>query len=138
VLRALLARRRPYLRATQIAVQVGQYVAIGMGVLGFLSLFMPLLSPMLLPIGIFVYFAAKTELARVAFEDSVTRGGSVLDPLTAMLFPETIQQKQQPYGETGDPEPRVMSWSFRLPRSTGRPTRRGGHGRVIDIRQDES
>ena len=135
VLRALLARTRPYLRATQIAAQVGQYVAIGLGVLGFLSLFMPLFSPMLIFIGIFVYFAAKTELARVALEDAAERGRIAMDPLTALLFPES---RQGCGGFAGDASPHVHTWTFRVPRNTPPPRRESGHGRIIDIRPDES
>lgn len=57
LLRAFLARKRPYLDATRIAVEVGRLVAILLGVAGFL-----LGHPMLVFIAIFIYFAAKAEL----------------------------------------------------------------------------
>lgn len=58
VLRAGLAKRMSYGRATQIAAKVGQASAIG---LGFLSL-LGFGSPMLMLIAVFIFFAARAEL----------------------------------------------------------------------------
>ncbi len=55
VLRAGLAMRMDYLRATGIAAKVGQYAAIGFGILGLIY------NPMLLLIAGFVYLAARQE-----------------------------------------------------------------------------
>lgn len=55
VLRALLATRMPWARATQIAATIGQGLAF---VLGFIGL---LYNPLLIFIGIFVYLAAAAE-----------------------------------------------------------------------------
>jgi stage IV sporulation protein FB len=60
VLRALLASRLGYVRATEIAAMIGQGVAL---VLGFLGLFG---NPLLLFIAIFVYLAASSEAHLVA------------------------------------------------------------------------
>ena len=57
ILRALLATRLPYLKATRIAVTVGQVTA-GLLALGALTLF----QPMMLAIAIFIFFAARAEL----------------------------------------------------------------------------
>lgn len=126
ILRALLARRRSYFRATKIAVDVGRNVAIGMGVLGFLSIFMPLASPMLLPISIFIYFAAKAELARVALEERLGHA----DPLTSFFFPDagTLSGRGTTFRR---PEaPRVFTWTFRNEAPTSTPR---GNGRIIDL-----
>ena len=55
VLRALLATRLGYLRATEIAASIGQFVAFGLGFLGLFG------NPMLIFIAIFVYLAASSE-----------------------------------------------------------------------------
>jgi len=60
VLRALLANRLGFLRATEIAAFIGQGVAFA---LGFIGLFY---NPMLIFIAIFVYLAAAAEAHMVA------------------------------------------------------------------------
>jgi Zn-dependent protease/CBS domain-containing protein len=60
VLRALLASRLGYVRATEIAAMIGQWTAFG---LGFLGLFY---NPMLIFIAIFVYLAAASEAQMVS------------------------------------------------------------------------
>jgi Zn-dependent protease len=60
VLRALLAMRLPYERATRLAASVGQLMAIGFGLFG-LSKGMP----MLLLIALFVWIGAEAEAAQV-------------------------------------------------------------------------
>ncbi|BBF94741.1 site-2 protease family protein [Blastochloris tepida] len=67
VLRALLASRMGYARATATAASVGQGVAY---LLGFLGLFF---NPLLIFIAIFVYLAATAEAQDVALRDA-TRG----------------------------------------------------------------
>lgn len=56
VLRALLAQRLEYVRATRIAARIGQ----GMAVLFLLSSY-PLGNPMLALIGVFIFFGARNE-----------------------------------------------------------------------------
>ncbi|MCB9926027.1 MAG: site-2 protease family protein [Planctomycetaceae bacterium] len=75
VLRAFLAMRRPYLRATEIAVRVGQFVAILLGILGLKS------GGTLIFIAIFVYLAAQAELA-MAKRQEVLDASSVIDAVT--------------------------------------------------------
>ena len=60
VLRAILANRLGYVRATEIAASVGQVVAFGLGFLGLFG------NPLLIFIAIFVYLAASSEAQLVA------------------------------------------------------------------------
>jgi Zn-dependent protease len=57
VLRAFMAMRLPYLRATEIAVRVGQTVAVVLGLVGLFS------GGTLLFVAFFVFVAAQAELA---------------------------------------------------------------------------
>ena len=75
VLRALLASRLGYVRATEIAAMIGQGVAF---VLGFLGLFG---NPLLIFIAIFVYLAASAEAHLVA-----TRAMAHGVPVTAAML----------------------------------------------------
>jgi Zn-dependent protease len=61
VLRALLARKRPYATATRIAARIGTGFAVLFAVVGVLSF-----SPMLLLLAVFVYGAASSESRTVA------------------------------------------------------------------------
>lgn len=60
VLRALLASRMGYLRATKIAAAIGQTVAFALGLVGLMY------NPLLIFIAIFVYLAASSEAHMVA------------------------------------------------------------------------
>ncbi len=75
VLRALLAARMGYVRATEVAAAVGQFAAF---VLGFLGLFG---NPLLIFIAIFVYLAAASEAHVVAIR-AISRGV----PVTAAMM----------------------------------------------------
>jgi stage IV sporulation protein FB len=74
VLRALLALRTSYTRATQIAAGIGQFIAVAFGVLGLLS------NPMLILIALFIYFGAASEatLAQVRAVSSGLRVDAVM------------------------------------------------------------
>jgi Zn-dependent protease/CBS domain-containing protein len=74
VLRALLALRTPYTRATHIAAGIGQFIAVVFGVLGLLS------NPMLILIALFIYFGAASEatLAQVRAVSSGLRVDAVM------------------------------------------------------------
>ena len=61
VLRALLALRMPYLRATEIAAGIGQALAIVLGIIGFSAGGMH----MLMFVALFVFLAARSEVQMV-------------------------------------------------------------------------
>jgi Zn-dependent protease/CBS domain-containing protein len=63
VLRALLATRLPYVRATQIAAAVGQILAFGLGFLGLFT------NPFLVFIALFVWIGAAQESSAVEVRD---------------------------------------------------------------------
>jgi Zn-dependent protease/predicted transcriptional regulator len=63
VLRALLATRLPYVRATQIAAAVGQLLAFGLGFLGLFT------NPFLVFIALFVWIGAAQEASQVEMRD---------------------------------------------------------------------
>jgi stage IV sporulation protein FB len=67
VLRAALASRLGYVRATEIAASIGQFVAFALGFIGLMY------SPILIFIAIFVYLAASSEAHMVALR-AVSRG----------------------------------------------------------------
>lgn len=68
VLRALLARRLDYARATRIAARVGQGIAVVLGISGLFVLG----NPMLLLVALFVFFGARAEAGAVQVTDSLT------------------------------------------------------------------
>lgn len=85
VLRALLASRLPYARATQIAANVGQGMAVLFGLIGVMTI-----NPVLIFIGVFVYFGAQQE-SQQALMRSFTRGLPVRQAMLtrfATLSPE--------------------------------------------------
>jgi Zn-dependent protease/CBS domain-containing protein len=75
VLRALLAARLGYVRATKVAAFIGQGVAFALGVIGVFS------NPMLIFIAIFVYLAASSEAHAVALR-AMSRGLPVSAAMT--------------------------------------------------------
>src|SRR4051812_2313874 len=68
VLRALLARRLDYARATSIAARVGQVIAVLLGLLGVTVLG----NPMMILVALFVFFGARTEASVVQVTDSLS------------------------------------------------------------------
>lgn len=86
VLRALLARTRPYARATQLAAAVGKIFAVGLGLFGLFSF-----NLILLAIAFFIYMGASSEAQQVvlkaAFEDVV-----VQDVMTPASEIPTVQE----------------------------------------------
>jgi Zn-dependent protease len=76
VLRALLARNRPYASATRIAGRVGVIFAILFAVVGVLAF-----NPLLLLLALFVYGAATTE-SRTVIIDDLLEGVTVGDVMT--------------------------------------------------------
>src|SRR5215471_17461356 len=77
VLRALLATRLGYVRATEIAAFIGQGVAFALGFIGLFN------NPMLIFIAIFVYLAASSEAHLVAIR-AMSRGV----PVSAAMMPQ--------------------------------------------------
>jgi Zn-dependent protease len=69
VLRALLAMRLNYLKATKIAARTGQVFAAGFVFVGLGW------NPMLIFIGLFVFTAARQELNDVIFREQIERDG---------------------------------------------------------------
>ena len=67
VFRALLATRLGYVRATEIAAMIGQFVAFALGFIGLMY------NPLLIFIAIFVYLAASSEAHMVALR-AASRG----------------------------------------------------------------
>jgi Zn-dependent protease len=84
VLRAALASRLGFVRATEIAASIGQFVAFGLGFLGLFG------NPILIFIAIFVYLAAAAEAQLVAVR-AMSRGvpvGAAMMTQFATLTPE--------------------------------------------------
>src|SRR5262249_54918634 len=84
VLRALLASRLGFLRATEIAAAIGQWVAFALGFFGLLY------NPLLIFIAIFVYIAGASEAHSVALR-AMSRGipvGSAMMTQFATLTPQ--------------------------------------------------
>ncbi len=86
VLRALLARNRPYAEATQIAAGVGKFMAVLMAVFAVFAF-----APLLLLIAMFVYIAAGAESRTTVLRD-VLRGLTVRELMSSdvrTVTPET-------------------------------------------------
>ena len=71
ILRALLALKLPYLKATHIAVRVGQLVGAGFILLAVLGIWGGIISAL---IGLMVLVLAQVELLRVRAEEALKRG----------------------------------------------------------------
>jgi len=85
VLRALLARRRPYARATKIAAEVGKFFAI---VLGLLALFA--FNLFLVAIAFFIYVGAASEAQMTAMR-AAFEGVQVRDVMTPADRVEAVE-----------------------------------------------
>ena len=89
VLRAALASRLGYVRATEIAATIGQFVAFGLGFLGLFG------NPLLIFIAIFVYLAAASEAQLVAVR-AMSRGvpvGAAMMTQFATLSPDASDRR---------------------------------------------
>ncbi|MFB6135788.1 MAG: CBS domain-containing protein [Halobacteriaceae archaeon] len=83
VLRALLARNRPFAQATQIAAEVGKLFAIVLGIVGvFANLFLVLIA-------FFIYIGASGEAQRTVM-NAAFQGVSVRDIMTPASEVETV------------------------------------------------
>jgi Zn-dependent protease/CBS domain-containing protein len=86
VLRALLARSRPYARATEIAAEVGKGFAILMGLFGLLSF-----NFLLAGLALFVYAGAAAESQRVTL-GAAFEGVTVADVMTPAEELDTVTE----------------------------------------------
>jgi Zn-dependent protease len=118
VLRALLAMKLPYAKATRAAATIGQLMAIAFGLFGLMNG-----APLLLFIALFVWIGAEAEAVRVA-ERAALKGVSVRDAMltnfqvlhadetlgrAAGLLLSGAQQDFPVEGGDGDGEPRVLT-----------------------------
>ena len=71
VLRALLATRLPYAKATNVAAWIGQSLAFAGGLIGFI-----LPAPILILIAFFVFFAASAEASAAKTQEQLCHGAS--------------------------------------------------------------
>jgi Zn-dependent protease len=76
VLRALLARNRPYVRATRQAAAVGKGFAVLLGIVGLLGF-----NPILLAVALFVYIAATSETRQMLL-DAAFEGVDITEVMT--------------------------------------------------------
>jgi len=117
VLRALLAARMGYVRATEIAASIGQGVAFA---LGFIGLFY---NPLLIFIAIFVYLAAASEAHMVAIR-AMSRGVPVSSAMMtqyATLTPDApVEEAVQTLLRTSQNEFPVIDAAGRLVGVLGR------------------
>ncbi len=101
VLRAALASRLGYVRATEISASIGQFVAFALGFIGLLY------NPILIFIAIFVYLAASSEAHMVALR-AASRGVPVSHAMMThfeMLTPEGhLDEAVQTLLQTGQGE----------------------------------
>jgi Zn-dependent protease/CBS domain-containing protein len=84
VLRALLATRFAFGRATELAAMVGQGFAVLFGILGIFT------NPMLIVIAVFVFLAASAEAGHAQLRD-VSRGALVSDAMITKFHSLTTQ-----------------------------------------------
>jgi Zn-dependent protease/CBS domain-containing protein len=121
VLRALLATRTGYVRATEIAAFIGQGVAFALGFIGLFS------NPMLIFIAIFVYLAASSEAHLVAIR-AMSRGVPVSAAMMtqfATLTPEAhVDEAVQTLLRTSQTE-------FPVVDAAGKPIGLLGRGNLI-------
>ncbi len=76
ILRAFLARNRPYARATEMAAEVGKFFAVLLGLFGLFSF-----NIIMIGVAFFVYIAASTE-ARQVMMKAALEGVTVADVMT--------------------------------------------------------
>ncbi|WP_435319747.1 CBS domain-containing protein [Haloarchaeobius sp. TZWSO28] len=88
VLRALLARRRPYARATQIAAEVGKLFALLLGLFGLFTF-----QILLIGIAFFVYIGASSEAQQVVMK-AAFQNVTVRDIMTPWDRLNTIEREE--------------------------------------------
>jgi Zn-dependent protease/CBS domain-containing protein len=110
VLRALLAIRLGFTRATEIAASIGQWVAFALGFIGLFT------NPMLIFIAIFVYLAAASEAQLVAVR-AMSRGVPVA---SAMMTQYAALAPDAPIEEAINALLRTSQTEFPVVDATGR------------------
>jgi stage IV sporulation protein FB len=121
VLRAALAARLGYVRATEIAATIGQWVAFGLGFLGLFG------NPLLIFIAIFVYLAAASEARLVALR-AMSRGVPVSE---AMMTQFATLTTDAPIEEAVETLIRTSQSEFPVIDGTGKPVGVLGRGDLI-------
>ena len=121
VLRALLALRLGFVRATAIAAAIGQGVAFALGFIGLLY------NPILIFIAIFVYLAAASEAHSVALR-SMSRGVPVS---TAMMTQYATLRPQAHVDEAVQTLLRTNQSEFPVVDGAGKPVGFLGRGDLI-------
>jgi len=121
VLRALLASRLGFLRATEIAASVGQGVAFALGFIGLLY------NPILIFIAIFVYLAAASEAHSVALR-AMSRGVPVS---AAMMTQYATLTPQAHVDEAVETLLRTNQSEFPVVDGAGKPVGLLGRGDLI-------
>ena len=121
VLRALLATRLGYVRATEIAAFIGQGVAFALGFIGLFA------NPMLIFIAIFVYLAASSEAHLVAIR-AMSRGVPVS---TAMMTQFTTLMPTAHVDEAVQTLLRTSQGEFPVVDDAGKPVGMLGRGDLI-------
>lgn len=111
ILRALLATRLGFVRATEIAAYVGQGFAFALGFVGLFS------NPMLIFIAVFVYLAASSEAHMVAMRQ-MSRGVPVS---TAMMTQYATLTPEAPVEEAVQTLLRTSQSEFPVVDGLGRP-----------------
>jgi Zn-dependent protease/CBS domain-containing protein len=121
ILRAILASRMGYVRATEVAAAIGQFVAFALGFIGLMY------NPLLIFIAIFVYLAASSEAHMVALR-AASRGVPVSHAMMTQfetLTPEEhLDAAVQTLLQTGQGE-------FPVVDGAGRPVGVLGRGDLI-------
>ena len=102
ILRAWLARKRDYVRATELAVRTGRVVAAGMIAISILLSFVTQTLCVLPLIALFVWYAGGRELMAVRLRHGLAPFGG--GP-PAGFRAQAAEAQAQPPG-TGNPEPR--------------------------------
>jgi stage IV sporulation protein FB len=139
VLRAVLAARFGYVRATEVAAMIGQWVAFALGFLGLFG------NPLLIFIAVFVYLAASSEAHLVAMR-AISRGVPVTAAMMTQFATLTPQEHVDAAVET---LLRTSQGEFPVIDAAGRPVgvltrndlvralkERGPDARVADVMSD--
>jgi stage IV sporulation protein FB len=136
VLRAALASRLGYARATEIAASIGQFVAFGLGFLGLFG------NPLLIFIAIFVYLAAASEahiVAVRAMSRGVPVGAAMMTQFATLLPDASIDQAVETLLRTSQNEFPVVEGAGRPAGVLGRSDliralkQHGPDARVADV-----